>query len=220
MKSTIALLQREFSLEIRQSYALFGVVLYILSTVYVCYLSFNTLDQGATWNALLWIIVLFSSFNAVGRSFSSETRGKNLYTYTLAHPQQIIVAKLIYNALTMIFLGILTLGFYLVFLGPDVLSRADVPQFVVVYSLGTVAFASALTLISAIASAAGNNSGLMALLGFPVVIPFLIVMIDSTSKALNRMPWSENAMNLLLLGGIMALASMLSVVLFPYIWRD
>lgn len=220
MKSTIALLQREFSLEIRQSYALFGVVLYILSTVYVCYLSFNTLDQGATWNALLWIIVLFSSFNAVGRSFASETRGKNLYTYTLAHPQQIIVAKLIYNALTMIFLGILTLGFYLVFLGPSVLERADVAQFVVVYTLGTVAFASALTLISAIASAASNNSGLMALLGFPVVIPFLIVMIDSTSKALNQMPWSENAMNLLLLGGIMTLASMLSVVLFPYIWRD
>lgn len=220
MREVLILVDKEFRLEVRQSYALMGVVLYILSTVYVCYLSFQTLEQQSTWNALIWIIVLFASFNALGRSFSSDTRGRNMYLYTLVHPRHIIASKLLYNVLTMFALGALALFFYAVFLGTNVLAQADLPQFLVAYLGGAMAFATVLTLISAIASTANNSAGLMALLGFPVVIPFLIVMMDITGKALNNMPWSENMMNFIILGAIMALALVLSNVLFPYLWRD
>jgi heme exporter protein B len=220
VREVLILVNKEFRLEVRQSYALMGVVLYILSTVYVCYLSFQSLEQQSTWNALIWIIVLFASFNALGRSFASDTRGRNIYLYTLVHPRHIIASKLLYNVLTMFFLGALALFFYAIFLGTQVLAQADLPQFLVAYLGGAMAFATVLTLISAIASTANNSAGLMALLGFPVVIPFLIVIMDITGKALNNMPWSENTMNFVILGGIMALALVLSNVLFPYLWRD
>ena len=44
-------------------------------------------------------------------------------------------------------------------------------QFLLAVVLGGIGFAAVLTLISAIAARAGNGIGLMAILGFPLVLP-------------------------------------------------
>ena len=60
MKEIKALLGKELILEWRQKYALNGILLYLTSTIFICYLSFS-LGSGqinaASWNALLWIIL-------------------------------------------------------------------------------------------------------------------------------------------------------------------
>ncbi|MGZ4158438.1 MAG: heme exporter protein CcmB, partial [Bacteroidia bacterium] len=77
------LVAKEIKQEMRNKYALGGILLYVVSTVFVSYLSFKKIVNPATWNALFWIILLFASINAIAKSFISETKGRLLYLYTL-----------------------------------------------------------------------------------------------------------------------------------------
>src|SRR5690554_2713257 len=95
------MIRKEITLEWRQKFAFNGVLLYLVSTVFVCYLSFDRLIDVPTWNALFWIILMFASINAVLKSFLQERDGRLLYYYTLVKPQSIINAKIVYNALLM-----------------------------------------------------------------------------------------------------------------------
>src|SRR3712207_2036871 len=118
-KETQALLFKEILLEWRQKYALNGMLLYIVSTVLICYMSFN-LRGGSitptTWNTVFWIILLFTSVNAVAKSFMQERYGRFIYYYTLVSPQGIILSKIMYNSLLMLLLAFVGYGFYSIML--------------------------------------------------------------------------------------------------------
>jgi heme exporter protein B len=77
---TWAMVRREFLQEQRQKYALFGVLLYVVSTVFVSKFGFKVIKDVPVWNALFWTILLFTSVIAVARSFQQETRGRLLYS--------------------------------------------------------------------------------------------------------------------------------------------
>ena len=93
------LIRKEIMLEWRSKYALNGILLYVVSTVFVCYLAFRQVSSAQTWNALFWIIMLFASVNAITKSFIQENRARQLYYYTIASPKAIIISKIIYNYL-------------------------------------------------------------------------------------------------------------------------
>ena len=116
---TWSLLKKEILLEWRSKYAFNGVLLYIVSTVFICYISFSqsggfgTSDgYKITWNVLFWIIMLFASVNAITKSFVQESKGRLLYYYSIASPQAIILSKTIYNILLMALLSALALLVY------------------------------------------------------------------------------------------------------------
>ncbi len=217
MKEIIELIKKDFLLEIRQKYALNAILLYVVSTVFVVQLSFGRIIDETGWIALFWIILLFAAFNAVSKSFIQEHTARRLYYFTIAAPVSIILSKIIYNSLLMVSLGFLSLLLYILFLGmPDFNPLLFYPSFI----LGCIGVASALTMVSAIASSAGNNAALMAVLGFPIVIPLLLLVINSFKLALND--------NILVLQVIKSLTSLLlidavvvilAVILFPYLWR-
>src|SRR6185369_8719205 len=89
---------KEFSLELRQKYAINGILLYVISTIFISYLSFKKIVNPTTWNTLFWIIMLFAAVNAASKSFIQETKGRLLYLYTIASPQAVILSKILYNA--------------------------------------------------------------------------------------------------------------------------
>lgn len=216
----LTLLRKELRLELRSRETLVGVVMYMVSTVYVCYLNFKELDAVATWNALLWIIVLFTAFQAMARTFRHEPPRVQLYLYTLVSPEQLILAKLVFNALFMGVLSLLALGCLVLFLGDAVLSAANMGAFVTGLVVGAMALGAGLTLISGIAVKTGNNVGLTAVLAFPVLIPVLLVLRDITFSALQGQAFAEIVGKLGLLGGITVLILGLSYLLFPYLWRE
>ena len=86
LKEISILLKKEIILEWRQRYALNGMLLYVVSTIMVVYMSFNLKGstlQPVTWNALFWIIMLFTAVNAIAKSFNQERYGRFIYYYTL-----------------------------------------------------------------------------------------------------------------------------------------
>lgn len=213
---TWALLRREWLLEWRNRYALNGILLYVAATVYTCYLSFRRVDP-VVWNAVFWIILVFAAINAVAKSFLLESRGRQLYFYTLSSPQAIILAKTLYNMLLMLLIAAVCLVFYvLVFDNPV----ADMPMYLLAVFLGCLSFASSLTMVSGIASKAGNNFSLMAILSFPVVIPVLILLIKLSKNAMDGLDRSVNTNEIVLLLAINVIVVALALLLFPYLWRD
>ena len=214
------LLTKDLKLELRKSHVLSGLALYILSTIYVCYLSFGTISDLQTWNALIWIIVLFSAFNGLARTFDGETREQEIYFYTLTSPQGLLFSKIIFNIFMMLIMTVLAILIYSVMLGTADISLDALGQFGIGLILGSCAFSTTLTLISGIAAKSNNNVGLMALLGFPVIIPSLLILSDFSEKSLAGMSWSVNMQNLLFLIALNVAIAALSYILFPYLWRD
>ena len=214
------LLKLELLLDLRQKHAWGGMVLYVISAVYVCYLAVKGGLGVNVWNALFWIILLFAAFNALARSFQREDAGRQLYLYTLAGPRNVILARTLYNALTMVVLGLLSLFFYTLFLGDGALKDAAMGDFLLAVLLGSIGFAAVLTLISAIAARAGNGLGLMAILGFPIVLPMLLAVMRASKLALDGVGMAANGKYFLMLGAIDVLTVAISALLFPYLWRD
>ena len=197
-----------------------GMLLYLASTIFVCYMSFNVkvgIIQPLTWNALFWIIILFAGVNSVAKSFIQEANGRLLYYYSLAKPEQIIVSKTIYYALLMIGLTLIGYLFYSLVMGNPL---NDKPMFVLTVLLASTGFASALTMLSGIASKAPNSSTLIAVLSFPVLIPMLLVIIKCSRNALDGIDRSIYMDQIATLIGINAIIIAVSYLLFPYLWRS
>lgn len=215
-----ALMRKEFLLEWRQRYALNGMLLYIVGAVFVCYLSFNARRGQLTpivWNTLFWIILLFTAINAIAKSFVQERAGRQLYYYTLASPQQIILSKILYNIILMLVLSLLGFGVYAFVLGNPV---NDVPLYIVTLLLGAVGFAASLTLVSGIASKAENPATLMAVLSFPIILPLLLMLLKISKNALDGLDRSSSWDEVGIVLAVDAIVLTLSWMLFPFLWRS
>ncbi len=214
------LMRLEAALDLRQRAALGGMLLYVVSAVYVAYLAVRGSLGTATWNALFWIILLFAAFNALMRSFQREDVGRQLYLYTLVHPRSVILARTLYNTLIMMVLGLLSLLFYVLFMGSHALEEAHLAQFVLAVLLGCIGFATVLTFIAAIAARAGNGLGLMAVLGFPLVLPLLLSVMRASKLALDGVAWSVTGTYFAGTVLLDVITITLAWMLFPYLWRD
>ena len=218
LKEITILLKKELLLEWRQKYAINGILLYVISTVLICYLSFNIRQHQlnpATWNALFWIILLFTSISAVAKSFMLERPERFIYYYTLVSPQAIIFSKIIYNSFLMLFISLVCFGFYTMALGNPVVNKS---LFLVTILLGAVGFSSTLTMVSSIASKANNSSTLMAILSFPIIIPMLLLLLKISNNAIDGLSVSPDWIYTLI--AIIFIVCSVSFLLFPYIWRD
>jgi len=211
------LIHKEFLLEFRQKYAFAGVLLYVFSTVFICYLSFKKILVPANWNALFWIIVLFAAINAIAKSFLQESKGRQLYYYTLHSPVAVIVSKIIYNSILMLAISFLCFFCYGLLIKNNV---QDIPFFILNIALGSLGFASVLTMVSAIASKTNNNFSLMAILSFPMLVPMLITLIKTSKYSVDGLDRSLSYSYFGVLLLINVLIIVLSVVLFPYLWRE
>lgn len=211
------LVLKDIRLEFKQRYAINGILLYVVSTIFVSYLSFAKIIEPATWNSLFWIIMLFAAVNAVSKSFVQESAARQLYYYTVASPQAIILSKMIYNFILMGVLSLLCLVVFTALMGQFV---TNYPLFVSALLLGSFGFASALTMISAIASRTNNNFALMAILSFPVVMPLLLILMKVSASALEVGTLAGNMKHLGALALLNAIVIAMSYVLFPYLWRD
>jgi len=224
LNQTWYLFKKEITLEWRSKYAFNGVLLYVVSTVFICYISFN-LNPGFTgsngypivWNVLFWIIMLFASVNAIAKSFMQESKSRLLYYYSITSPQAIILSKTIYNILLMALLSILALMVYLLFFNNTV---GDPLYYFLTILLGSLSFSTVFTMISAIASKAGNNGTLMAILSFPVVIPVILVLIRLSKNAMDGIARSFSYSNIGVLLAINVIVIATSLLLFPFLWRD
>lgn len=213
----IVLLKKEFDIEFRQKTALNGILLFVLSTVFVSYLAFQKIIQPNVWNALFWIILLFGSIITTSKSFLSEQKGRMLYNYWLYNPRQVIMSKIVYNSFLLTIVSFLTLFLFTIFIGNIV---ADLSTFSLILVLSSFGFSSILTLMSGISVKAGGSFTLTAILSFPLTFPLLLVVIKVSKFAIDGLAFSVSVQYLLVLLLINVIVTTLSYLLFPYLWSD
>lgn len=210
------LLRKDALLEWRSGYVLGGMLLYVLATVYVLYASFEEIIPEL-WNALFWVVMLFASVNAIAKSFVQESSDQQLYYYSLVSPVALILSKIVYNIALLFLLSLLTWGAFVVVAENAV---ADTGLFFLAIFLGSVGFSITFTFISAIAAKADHSATLMAILSFPLIIPIILTLINLSKISVDLKLNTGISNDLYILLGIDSLLLGMSLLLYPFLWKD
>lgn len=220
MQSLKHLFYKELTLELRRRSVISGLLLYLFSTAFICYLTFSLRQNQITplvWSALFWITILFTVINTVAKSFIGEKKGRDIYYYSIATPEAIILSKVIYNFLLTMTLSFTGFVLFVLFLKNPI---TDLGLFCIVLTLGAMGFSASLTVLSGIAAKANNSHILMAVLSFPIVISVLLIVVKVTKNCIDGLDRSVSTNDLLTLLAINCLVTAASYLLFPYIWRS
>jgi heme exporter protein B len=172
--------------------------------------------ESKEWNGLFWVIQLFICINAVAKSFLQESRGRMLYFYSIASPRDFVLAKLLFNSLLMLVMSLLSLFLFALFLGNPVEKAGP---FIGLVLLGGWSLSLVFTFLAAIAAKAQQNAAIMAVLGFPIIIPQLLLLMRLSNAAFNpvlTIPYTS----VLLLVALDLMVVMLAIILFPFLWKD
>lgn len=217
INTVFSLLKKDILLELRQKHTFYGILLYIASTIFVLQLSVSDLESNV-WVGLFWVIQLFVCVNAVAKSFLQESKGRMLYYYSIASPAEFIIAKMIYNIVIMLFMSLLSLVLFFIFLNNPV---SNTLQFVGIVVLGGGSISLVFSLMSAIAAKAQQNAALVAILGFPVILPQLMLLMRISKTAFNEVFREGVVLQLTgLIIGLDGLIIAMAIVLFPYLWKE
>jgi len=211
-----ALFKKDILLEIRQQYSFYGVILYVASTIFVLYLAMQQPEEKV-WNGLFWMIQLFICVNAVAKSFLQESRDRMLYFYTIAGPRDFILSKLLFNVVLMVVMSLLSLLLFRLLLGNPIENEW---KFVGITCLGGISLSLVFSFLGAIAARAGQNAAMMAILGFPIIIPQVLLLMKISSGAFSSVFQPGLAWLVSALVGLDVLVVALAIILFPFLWKD
>jgi heme exporter protein B len=216
LQKIFALLKKDILLETRQQYSLYGILLYVISTIFVIYLSMGQPEDNV-WNGLFWITQLFVCVNAVAKSFLQENKDRLLYFYSIAGAKHFIISKLLFNLLLMIVMSLLSLAAFTLLLGNPL---NNVLQFFCITILGGASISLVFTFLAAIAGKAQQSAALMAIMGFPIIIPQILILMKITTTAFSSIILQGWWFLVFSLVGLDLLVVALAVILFPFLWKD
>lgn len=211
-----ALLRKEWLSDWRQRSTLAGIGVYVVASCFVIFLVFKGVITFPNWLALLWIIQLFTTLQATGRSFQRDANERFYYLRMVCRPGVFILAKTLYNVFILFVLALLTFAMLSLFFGSQV---DNTGMFVLVFFLGAIGFSNLFTLLSAIA-ARTQNPVLLAILGFPIVLPLIMLVIKLSGLVDAGMMQDDLYTGLGAVLVLDAIIIVLSLVLFPYLWKD
>jgi len=219
---SLLLLKHDIALELKKKSTLFSIFLYIFSSAYFIYFLMNT--QGAlvnlevkVWNVLFWILLLFSTIQNIYKSTVGLTPSRYLYYYTLFSPEAYILSKMIFQSLFTIVISIVSFAVFAILFGNPIVNYS---VFFLSIVLGSISFSIIYTLVISIAYHTSQSAILSSILGFPMTIP-LVTFISRISKEAFFNQLSDHFVyNFSILMGFNIILIFLSVILYPYIWRD
>ena len=212
----VSLFKKDVLLEFRQQYSFYGVLLYVASTLFVLYLAMGQ-PENMVWNGLFWMMQLFICVNAVAKTFLQEGSGRQLYFYTICSPVHFMLARMIFNAALMLLLNGISLLLFTLLLGSPI---AHPLLFFGISCFGACSISLVFSFLAAIAARAQQNAALMAILGFPLIIPQLMLLMRLSALAFSDVFQSGLSSIVLLLACFDILVILLSVILFPFLWKD
>ncbi len=216
MSKWLTLLRLEWRLEIRQGATLATVALFVLGSAYLFSLAFGMLEPRL-WNALFWLVLLFSATNAAAQQFRRELTYRYAYYHQLAPPLAHFAAKVSVSALLLFLIGLLNwLALALLFGHPV----RDVGLFLLTLALAAIGLALVLGFVAVLTARARGGAGLLAVLAFPLLIPLLLTVVKLGAVALRLIQQTSTLKDVVLLGAVDLLAVGLAILLVPVVWRE
>lgn len=214
------LIQHAFRVEFRKKHGMAGLILFAVATIYACYQVTGRRAEMESWNALVWVVLLFSAFNAIAKSWPDDEESFRNYLKHVVRPQEWILARMAYFSLIFTALtGIVFVAFSL-FMGTEFIPGWRSLYFLAGMEMTALALASLLSMIQSIAIRAGGGFSLIAVLGLPLIIPVVIISTRFGVDILHGIAIMDTVQNLLFLATLTAGFVGFGYILFPYLWRD
>jgi heme exporter protein B len=116
----------------------------------------------------------------------------------------------------MLFMSLLSLLLFSMFLGNPLQKLATFTGLVL---LGGWSLSLVFTFLAAIAAKAQQNAAIMAILGFPIILPQLLLLMRLSRAVFTDMLTIPVA-SVLLLVALDLMIILLAVILFPFLWKD
>lgn len=215
-KQFYTLLKKEFVLELRQKYAIGGIMLYVAASSMLVFLSMGTLE-AKLWITFYWLLMLFAAVNAIAKSFTNDAGDKQLYLYQLANPQVVLLAKIMYNFLLLLLMAAIGLLVFIVLFNNPIV---DYNIFTTVFFLGVLSFSVLFTVMSAIAAQSGGSAIIMPIISFPVIVPIFVLLLKLSNASVTNFGTLNYYKDVFSVLAINVAILSVSFLLFPYIWRD
>jgi heme exporter protein B len=203
LRRALALLGHDVRRETRQAQALAGSLLYLVAGVFAAQLLLRPVGPAA------WL--------TVSRSCLGQSRGLHLY-YRVSVPG---VAWWLTKVMTGTLMLWVLMGFCAVlmalWMGYPI---QDTGLFVLTLLLGAPMLVTVLTLVSAMSQGASQPAQLMPVLGFPLLVPGLLLVHRLSKLALDGLSWDLVWTYAGAMVGLNLMLLALGVLLFPFLWRD
>ncbi len=207
---------KEWRVEYQQSHIFFSTLIYVFATVFLLYVTLGKPDD-AVWNALFWVTQIFVILNAVSKSFLAERQESLNFFYVFVAPQQFILAKLFYNVALVIVFTCINFFIFLFFLGvPEI----PLLPYLLLSVFGGIGFSNIFTFLSAVSAKAKQNAAFVAILGFPLVIPQIMLIDKLTDSIFSKDITNTFLITLSLLILLDVLNILLAVILYPFLWKE
>lgn len=218
-----AVAYKDLQIELRTRYALNAMALFAVTTAVMVSFRLGPLGlsrdprSAATLAVLLWIAIFFAAMNGLARTFVREEEAHTATLLRLNVPAlAVYLGKLMVNLLILALLETLVT---LLFLGLLNVTIAKVGLFLATLSLGGVALAGATTILATLVAKADGKGSLFTILAFPLVLPLLIIAVETTELALSGATWSSAGSGLQLLAAYTIAEHVAALWLFERVWE-
>lgn len=220
LRSTLAILRKDFASELRTRYAVNALIMFVITTLSIILFSLGAESASIEiLSGLLWIIIFFAAMSGLSRTFvSEEERGTSMTLQLLARPANVYFGKLCFNVILIFSLSLLIVVLCLIFISDFIIRSYDI--FIVTLVLGCLGLASASTIIAAMIARANTKGTLYPVLSFPILLPLLMAVIDATKLSMEGLPFSEALGNFQLLFAYSVVVITASYLLFDFVWTD
>jgi heme exporter protein B len=168
---------------------------------------------------MFWVVIFFTAMSGLSRIFvSEEERGTTMTLQLVASPSVIYFGKLIFNCgLTLLLSSAVTVLYLAVF--PAFIIKS-MQIFIPTIFLGSLGFAAAATIIAAIIAKANTKGTLYPVLSFPILIPLLMTVMKSTTRALDGELFTAAMGEFQILISYLMIMIAGSYLLFDYVWKE
>ena len=221
--ATWAVARKDIQIELRTRYALNAMLLFAVTTAVMVSFRLGPLGVSrddravSTLAVLLWVAIFFAAMNGLSRTFVREEETRTVALLRLSTPPlAVYLGKLLVN------LGLLALLETLVTLLFVGLMNVRIGQpglFAATLALGGFGLAGATTIIAALVAKADGRSALFAVLAFPLLLPLLIIAVETTEIAMAGGGWANAAGGLRVLAAYSLAQTVASLLLFERVWE-
>ncbi|MBM3447172.1 MAG: hypothetical protein FJX86_05145 [Bacteroidetes bacterium] len=216
VRTMLLLLRHEWLREWRQGQWLAGSLLYLAGGIFAAQLMLRPAGPLA-WVAMYWLLMLFASVYVLSRTYLGLSNGLLMY-YKVATPGVTLwIIKVLTGTLSLWVLMALATILMGVWMGYPIQNTGI---FLLTQFLAGPLLATVLTLVSAMARGAANPAQLMPVLGFPLLVPCLLLVHRLSRMALDGLEWSVVWPYALAMSALLVMILALGTLLFPFLWRD
>lgn len=211
---------KDLRAEFRERTSIVSVLLFAVTSLVVVAFGLAGRELGTDAAApLLWTVLFFAAFSGLAHVFTAEEEAATSeFLRMAASAESVFWGKLIFNLALLLLTASVVVPLFVVI--ADMAVPRPLP-FLAVVTAGVIALASAATTVGAIVAKARIRGALFGALGFPIVLPLMMMAVVATRRAVGgdatEWSWFRDA------GGLISYGVMIitvSLLIFPIIWEN